>query len=156
MGNPTDQTIEQLAAEWVAFEFWTVDRLCGGPVYCARRRDDHSRVFNADSPQHLAEYLEDSVSEPVGHGWLSGTSGTERSYPHPDDPPPDMPVTAAVLRAMYRDWEIIRDERLGAWTAERRDGNGLHFIAAVQAWELGLKIKAAESDDGRRIDGSAR
>jgi len=34
----------------------------GGPVWCARRRDDHRKVLNADSAEHLAEYLEDEAS----------------------------------------------------------------------------------------------
>ncbi len=36
--------------------------MVGGPVWCARRRDDHRKVLNADSAEHLAEYLEDEAS----------------------------------------------------------------------------------------------
>jgi hypothetical protein len=40
-----------------------VHRVIGGPVWCARRRDDHKVVLNAGSAAELAEYLEDSVSD---------------------------------------------------------------------------------------------
>ena len=81
MDNRTEQTIEQVAGDWPAWEFWIVQRLCGGPVYCARRHDDHDRRLSADTPQHLAEYLEVQIDGPVDHGWLSGTCGTESSWP---------------------------------------------------------------------------
>jgi hypothetical protein len=40
---------------------WTVHRLIGGTTWCARLRDDHKRVLNAGSPEHLSEYLEDEA-----------------------------------------------------------------------------------------------
>jgi hypothetical protein len=112
----------------------------------------------------------DAPREIVGHdagGWISGPC-----LPLCDrcgDPKPDdgndwcaeceeqgaaevlaalrMPVTGAILRRMYPGWDIIREPAIGAWTAEKRDGSSVRFLAAVAAWELGLKIKAAESDD---------
>jgi hypothetical protein len=71
--------------------------------------------------------------------WISGPC-----Y-EPDDEIPrlDMPMTGALLADLYPDWEISRDEVFGVWQAERRRGSEVHFLAAVEAWELGLKIKAA-------------
>ena len=61
MGNPTDAKIAELQANWPRWQFWMVWRVVGGPVWCARRRDDHKRVINAASAGHLAEYLEDAA-----------------------------------------------------------------------------------------------
>jgi len=44
-------------------QIWTVHRVVGGTVWCARRRDDHKKVLNTDSAEHLAEYLEDEASQ---------------------------------------------------------------------------------------------
>ena len=60
--NPTDETIAELEREWPAWQFWVVRRVVGGPVWCARRHDNHRLVLNADSPEHLAEALEDETS----------------------------------------------------------------------------------------------
>ena len=62
MGNSNDGTIEQLAAEWPNWEFWVVHRLCGGPVFCCRRKDDHKVYLNADSVEHLNDELTWEVS----------------------------------------------------------------------------------------------
>jgi hypothetical protein len=141
MGNPNERDLVQLERDWPHWQVWTVYQAVGGTVWCARRRDDHKKVINADSAEHLAEYLENEVSKPIDHGWLSGTCGAG-----PDGAIPllDMPATGDLLREMYPGWTITRDEALGAWTAEKRDGNELHFLAAIEAWELSLKIKAAE------------
>jgi hypothetical protein len=58
-----DQTAAALAEDWPLWEIWVVPRVQGGPVWCARRRDDHRTVLNAGDPGTLAEYLED-VSAP--------------------------------------------------------------------------------------------
>jgi hypothetical protein len=58
MRHPNDETVAHLECDWPNWQFWTVHRYIGGTVWCARRRDDHKRVLNADSPGHLAEYLE--------------------------------------------------------------------------------------------------
>lgn len=60
MQNPSDPAFAQLQADWPNWEIWTVRRLVGGTVWCARRRDDHKRVLNADSAEHLADYLQDA------------------------------------------------------------------------------------------------
>jgi hypothetical protein len=62
MGNPNDDALARLQADWPNWEIWIVHRVIGGPVWCARRRDDHKRVLNADSAEHLAEYLEAEVT----------------------------------------------------------------------------------------------
>ena len=62
MGNLPNDALAQLRADWPLWEFWIVRRLYGGLVWCARRHDDHKRVLNADSAEHLAEYLEDEAS----------------------------------------------------------------------------------------------
>ena len=62
MSNPSDPALAQLADDWPLWEFWIVRRLYGGPVWCARRRDDHKKVINADSAEHLAEELEFEAS----------------------------------------------------------------------------------------------
>jgi hypothetical protein len=63
MGQPTDDAIARLSADWPNWEVWIVRKVIGGPTWCARRHDDHKRVLNAGSAAELAEYLEDTVSE---------------------------------------------------------------------------------------------
>jgi hypothetical protein len=62
MENPSDPALAGLAREWPNWEVWTVQKVIGGPTWCARRRDDHKKVLNAGSAAELAEYLEDQVS----------------------------------------------------------------------------------------------
>ncbi len=48
---------ERFGARW---EIWYVPRLYGGPTWCANpwaKKDDRRNVLNADSPEHLAEYI---------------------------------------------------------------------------------------------------
>jgi hypothetical protein len=123
MENPNDRALAQLQADWPLWQIWTVHQYIGGTAWCARRRDDHSKIINAGNPSELAEYLEDTVSEPI--------------------PALDMPMTGAILRDMYPAWTITRNETLGVWQAERAEGTKVHYLAAVEAWELALKIKAA-------------
>jgi hypothetical protein len=53
VGNPTETALARLQADWPHWEFWIIRKAIGGPDWCA------------DSPEHLAEYLEDTVSEPL-------------------------------------------------------------------------------------------
>jgi hypothetical protein len=62
MKNPNDDALAQLREDWPLWEVWIVYKVVDGPTWCARRHDDHKRVLNADSAEHLAEYLEDQVS----------------------------------------------------------------------------------------------
>ena len=43
--------------EWPAWQVWCVQRVQGGPVWCARRRSGEAPVLNASSPEELAEAL---------------------------------------------------------------------------------------------------
>ncbi len=63
MNQPNDVTLARMQADWPRWELWIVRRVVGGPVWCARRHDNHRLVLNADSPEHLAEALEDAASE---------------------------------------------------------------------------------------------
>src|SRR5258708_39321654 len=86
--NPTDDTIAQLEHGWPSWFISIVPRMVGYDVWCARRRDDPTVVLNADTPEHLAEVLEDQVSDPIDHGWISGTcgGGPARGNPRPATP----------------------------------------------------------------------
>jgi hypothetical protein len=56
--NDTErQTIAAMEREWPAWMVWVVQRVQGGPIWCARRRDDEGHVLNAGSPTELAEAL---------------------------------------------------------------------------------------------------
>jgi hypothetical protein len=132
--------VDQLARDWPRWEIWTVPRYIGGTAWCARLRDNHQKVISSDSARHLAEELEFEVSEPVDHGWISGTCGTG---PDSEIPRMTMAMTGALLAEMYPDWTISRTPG-GVWCAEHTEGTSVHFLAADQAWQLGLKIRAAE------------
>jgi hypothetical protein len=58
MGNPTEGAVAQLERDRPRWQVWVVPRAVGGPVWCARRHDDHKKVINADSAEYLAEYIE--------------------------------------------------------------------------------------------------
>ncbi|HEX9515283.1 MAG TPA: hypothetical protein VF940_03810 [Streptosporangiaceae bacterium] len=58
MEDPSDPALAQLQSDWPNWEVWIVRKVVGGPTWCARRRDDHKKLLNADSAEHLAEYLE--------------------------------------------------------------------------------------------------
>jgi hypothetical protein len=44
-----------LREEYPAWQFWIVDRVYGGPVWCSRLHADHKTVLNAGSPDELAD-----------------------------------------------------------------------------------------------------
>jgi hypothetical protein len=52
------EQIATLEADWPGWEVWVVHRVYGGPVWCARRHDDHKRVLNAASPAELDQRLD--------------------------------------------------------------------------------------------------
>jgi hypothetical protein len=121
--HPNDDALAQLQADWPRWQIWIVYKVIGGPTWCARLHDDHQKIINADSPAHLAEALEDTVSEPI--------------------PLMDMAMTGAMLAEMYPAWTIEQNP-LGVWTAEQATGSEVRYLVARRAWELALKIKAAE------------
>ncbi len=60
--NPEQQRIiAAMEREWPRWQVWVVNRVVGGPVWCARPWDDEKHVLNAGSPDQLAEYLEQAV-----------------------------------------------------------------------------------------------
>jgi hypothetical protein len=61
MQNRTDQVVAKLEADWPNWQIWVIHRAVGGITWCARRWDDEKQVLNADSPEHLAERLEDET-----------------------------------------------------------------------------------------------
>jgi len=66
VNQPNDVTLARMQADWPRWEVWIVPCAVGGPVWCARRHEDRdavpARVLNADSAEHLAEYLNESSS----------------------------------------------------------------------------------------------
>ncbi len=61
MQPDNDRVLAWLQADWPGWEVWTVRRYIGGTVWCARRCDDHTRVLNAGSAEHLARYLAEAA-----------------------------------------------------------------------------------------------
>jgi hypothetical protein len=61
MQNRTDQVVAKLEADWPNWQIWVIHKAVGGITWCARRWDDEKQVLNADSPEHLAERLEDET-----------------------------------------------------------------------------------------------
>ena len=62
MANPTDRIVADLEHDWPRWQIWVVHRYIGGPLWCARRWDDEKRLLHADTPDQLAEYLEDEAA----------------------------------------------------------------------------------------------
>jgi hypothetical protein len=63
MANPTDEKIAELERDWPTWQIWTVPTWDGRvrrTVWCAKRWDwkPGDVVLNADSAEHLVEYLE--------------------------------------------------------------------------------------------------
>lgn len=126
MQHPNDAALAQLQADWPDWQIWIVHRHIGGPVWCARRRDDHKRVLNADSAEHLAEYLENETG-------LSG--GPSRG----------LPALRRLIQATGT-WAIAYHPDLECWSAERAEGTAIRYLVAHSAAELATKIDAAETD----------
>lgn len=58
----------ELSADWPRWQIWTVPRVCGGTLYCARRWEwkPGDIVLNASGPEELAGYLEDQAQPDNG------------------------------------------------------------------------------------------
>jgi hypothetical protein len=56
--NRTNEIVAALERQFPLWQVWVVHRVMGGPVWCARRHDDHRRILNAHSPAELQDYLE--------------------------------------------------------------------------------------------------
>jgi hypothetical protein len=67
-GGPgsTNEIVSALERDWPHWQVWVVHRTVGGPVWCARRRDDAdavpARVLNAGSAGELTEQLEEATA----------------------------------------------------------------------------------------------
>ena len=59
MPNPTDEKIAELERDWPNYQIWVVNRVVGGPLWCAKRWDwqPGGTILNEDSAEHLAEAL---------------------------------------------------------------------------------------------------
>jgi hypothetical protein len=65
MTSQAQEDLGELRAKYGdQWEIWVVYRVYGGPVWCARRHDDHRHVLNASSPMEL----EDDINEAEGGG----------------------------------------------------------------------------------------
>ncbi len=53
----TNEIISRLEVNWPRWQIWVVQRVVGGPVWCARRWDDEKQLLNAGSADELVEYL---------------------------------------------------------------------------------------------------
>jgi hypothetical protein len=65
MMNTTDAKVAALERDWPNYQVWTVPRTHGYTVWCAKRWDwqPGDPVLNADSAEHLAEYLAEAVEQ---------------------------------------------------------------------------------------------
>jgi hypothetical protein len=63
MGEPTGPATERgeltrLREKYGdTWEIWVVHRPYGGPVWCARKHDDHKHVLHAPSPRELKQKI---------------------------------------------------------------------------------------------------
>jgi hypothetical protein len=63
MENATDQAISELERQHPGYQIWVVRRVIGGPVWCARRWDETGATINADTPEHLTDYIRDAGAD---------------------------------------------------------------------------------------------
>jgi hypothetical protein len=64
MANPTDAAVAALEREWPNWQVWTIRHAVERrTTWCARRWDwkPGDIVLNADSAEHLVEYLEEQA-----------------------------------------------------------------------------------------------
>ncbi len=59
-----NEAVISLEARFPAWQVWYVPRAMGGTIWCARpwAKPDPKHVLNADSPEHLAEYIAEAES----------------------------------------------------------------------------------------------
>ncbi len=62
MQNPTDAAVAELDRDWPNWQIWTVRRVAGGLLWCARRRDGSGPALHGHSSDELVEYLKAEVS----------------------------------------------------------------------------------------------
>jgi hypothetical protein len=66
--NHFDETISRIEGAWPDYQVWIIRRVVGGPLYCARRRDQSAAVLNADDPDDLAVLIGDQAGEAGNQG----------------------------------------------------------------------------------------
>jgi len=54
--------VAELERDWPRWQIWVIHKAIGGQIWCARRWDGTGPVLNADSPDELAEYLEEETA----------------------------------------------------------------------------------------------
>ncbi len=57
------ETLAKLGADYPLWQVWTVHRVVGGTVWCAKLWSDDKVVINAESPDELREYIDDYTGE---------------------------------------------------------------------------------------------
>jgi hypothetical protein len=62
MQNSIDAKVTELERDWPNWQIWVVHRVVGGTLWCARRWDGSGQALNADSPDDLADYLEEETA----------------------------------------------------------------------------------------------
>lgn len=73
MKAATDAIVIQIESEFPGWQVWVVNRVVGGPVWCARPHDDHAHVINVYSADDLREHIRranDREPEPEPFGYL--------------------------------------------------------------------------------------
>ena len=60
--HPIDETLARLRADWPQWQMWTVLRVVGGTLWCARRWDGTGPILNADSADELVDLLDAEAS----------------------------------------------------------------------------------------------
>jgi hypothetical protein len=60
MENATGDIIKRLEKAYPGWMCWVVHRVIGGPVWCGKRWDGTGQAVNADSPEHLSEYIREA------------------------------------------------------------------------------------------------
>ena len=68
MANPTDAIVAELECDWPSHQIWVVPAWDGRvrrTVWCAKRWDwkPGDPVLNADSAEHLREYLAEAAEQ---------------------------------------------------------------------------------------------
>jgi hypothetical protein len=119
MENPTaNEIIKRMEADWPHWQVWVVNRVVGGPVWCARRWDDNGQVLNAGSADELADCLEEA-STPVSE-----------------------PETDYTGYAMYQ--EAVRaypgQPAFAAWLCEQHPWGGVDMAEAHDRWAAGNRF----------------
>jgi hypothetical protein len=61
--NPNDKAVAELEADWPSWQVWTVPRVVGGALWCARRWDGTGETLKARSADELVGHLEEAATQ---------------------------------------------------------------------------------------------